>query len=215
MKQQVIETTAKTKEDAIEIALKELDADRSEVEIDIVSEGKAGILGLGSEPAKVRVTLLEAPNDLIKVTSEVLDSLLSRLEVSVVVNLVEADRSEVGGPVFDVQGEDSGLLIGRRGETLKSLQFLLKSIVGRRLQTRANLLLDVEGYQQRRYQTLTNMANRVAERVTSSGRSVPLEPMPPDERRIIHLALAEHPYVISESAGHGDGRQVVVRLADD
>ena len=99
MQQQVIETTAKTKEDAIEIALKELDADRSEVEIDIVSEGKAGILGLGSEPAKVRVTLLEAPNDLVKVTSEVLDSLLSRLEVSVVVNLVQADNSEVGGPV--------------------------------------------------------------------------------------------------------------------
>lgn len=215
MQQQVIETTAKTKEDAIEIALKELDADRSEVEIDIVSEGKPGILGLGSEPAKVRVTLLEAPNDLVKVTSEVLDSLLSRLEVSVVVNLVQADSSEVGGPVFDVQGEDSGLLIGRRGETLKSLQFLLKSIVGRRLQTRVNLLLDVEGYQQRRYQTLTNMANRVADRVTSSGRSVPLEPMPPDERRIIHLAVAEHPQVISESTGYGDGRQVTVRLADD
>ena len=210
MEPRVIETSAKTKEEAIEIALKELDVDRGEVEIDVVSAGKSGILGIGSEPARVRVTLLDAPNDVVKATSEVLDSLMSKLGVSVVVNLKQAESPDLGGPVFEIEGDDSGLLIGRRGETLRSLQFLLKVIVGRRLQARANLMLDVEGYQQRRYQTLENMANRVAQRVATTGQSIPLEPMPPDERRIVHLALAEHRQVTTESDGDGDFRKVVV-----
>ena len=210
MEPRVIETSAKTKEEAIEIALKELDVDRGEVEIDVVSAGKSGILGIGSEPARVRVTLVEAPNDVVRATSEVLDSLMSKLGVSVVVNLKQAERPDLGGPVFEIEGDDSGLLIGRRGETLRSLQFLLKVIVGRRLQARANLLLDVEGYQQRRYETLANMANRVAQRVATTGQSIPLEPMPPDERRIVHVALAEHQQVTTESTGDGDGRQVVI-----
>ncbi|MCH8205613.1 MAG: protein jag [Chloroflexi bacterium] len=215
MQPRVIETKAKTKEEAIEIALKELDAERGEVEIDVVSVGKSGILGIGSEPARVRVTLLDKPTDLVKTTSEVLDSLMSKLGVSVVVSLKQAERPDLGGPVFEIEGDDSGLLIGRRGETLRSLQFLVRVIVGRRLQARANLLIDVEGYQQRRYQTLTNMALNVAQRVAATGRSIPLEPMPPDERRIVHVALAEHAQVTTESTGEGDSRQVVVRPKDE
>ncbi len=215
MEPQVIEITAKTKEEAIEIALKELGVDRGEVEIDVVSAGKSGILGIGSEPARVRVTLLEVPTDIVKTTSEVLDSLVSKLGVSVVVNLKQAERPDLGGPVFELEGDDSGLLIGRRGETLRSLQFLVKVIVGRRLRKRANLLLDVEGYQQRRYEMLTNMAERVAQRVVGTGQSIPLEPMPPDERRIVHLAVAEHPQVASESSGDGDGRHVVMHPIKD
>ena len=215
MEPQVIETTAKTKEEAIEIALKELDADRGEVEIDVVSAGKSGILGIGSEPARVRVTLLDKPTDVVKATSEVLDSLMSKLGVSVVVTLKQAERPDFGGPVFDIEGDDSGLLIGRRGETLKSLQFLVRVIVGRRLQARANLLLDVEGYQERRYQTVTNIALDVAQRVAATGQSIPLEPMPPDERRIVHMALAEHAQVTTESMGDGDDRQVVVQPKEE
>ena len=210
MQPRMIETKAKTKEEAIEIALKELDVDRGEVEIDVVSVGKSGILGIGSEPTRVRVTLLDKPTDLVKATSEVLDSLVSKLGVSVVVSLKQAERPDLGGPVFEIEGDDSGLLIGRRGETLRSLQFLVKVIVGRRLQARANLMLDVEGYQQRRYETLTTLALKVAQRVATTGRSIPLEPMPPDERRIVHVALAEHAQVTSESTGEGDSRQVVI-----
>ena len=215
MQPRMIETKAKTKEEAIEIALKELDVDRGEVEIDVVSVGKSGILGIGSEPARVRVTLLDKPTDLVKATSEVLDSLVSKLGVSVVVSLKQAERPDLGGPVFEIEGDDSGLLIGRRGETLRSLQFLVKVIVGRRLQARANLMLDVEGYQQRRYETLTTLALKVAQRVTTTGRSIPLEPMPPDERRIVHVALAEHAQVTSESTGEGDSRQVVIRPKEE
>lgn len=206
-----IEMTARTPEEAIEIALKELGVDRGEVEIDVVSKGKSGILGIGGEPARVRVTLLEDPDDVIKIATEVIDFLLSKLGVSAIASLKQANREDLGGPVFEIVGEDSGLLIGRRGETLRALQFLTKFLVGRRLEGRANLMIDVEGYQERRYAALTNLAQRVAQRVTSSGRAITLEPMPPNERRAVHMALADHPGVVTESTGVGDGRQVVVR----
>ena len=210
----MIETTGKTKEEAIEIALKELDVGREEVEIDVVSAGKAGILGIGSELARVRVALLEEPADVVRITTDVLSNLMSKLGVSVVTNLKQARNEDLGGPVFEIEGEDSGLLIGRRGETLRALQFLVKVLVGRRLEARANLMVDVEGYKERRYQSLTNLAQRVAQRVANSGHSITLEPMPPDERRIVHMALADHPNVTSESMGEGPGRQVVVRLGE-
>ena len=210
-----IETTAKTADEAIEIALKELDADRAEVEIDVVSRGKSGILGIGSEPARVRVALLDKTPDLVNVTREILDNLIPKLGVSVVANLKQAHREDLDGPVFEIEGDDSGLLIGRRGETLRALQFLVKFIAGRQLGARANLMLDVEGYQERRYRSVTNLAQQVAQRVVSTGRSITLEPMPPDERRMVHLALAAHPRVITESMGVGQARQVVVQPKDD
>ena len=206
-----IETTARSVEEAIEIALKELDAERDEVEIDVVSRGRSGILGLGGEPARVRVTRLESPPDLVTVSSEVIAAFVSKLGVDAVINLKQAHREELGGPVFEIEGDDSGLLIGRRGETLRALEFLVKSIVGRKLGYRAMLMLDVEGYQERRYQSVSNLAKRVAQRVAGSRRPINLEPMPPNERRIVHLALADHPDVTTESTGFGDNRQVVIQ----
>ena len=206
-----IETTARSPEEAIEIALKELDAERAEVEIDVVSRGKAGILGIGSELARVRVTLLEEPADLVTVTTDILNNLIAGMGVDVVLNLKQAYSEDLGGPIFEIEGDDSGLLIGRRGETLRALQFLVKFIVSRKLETRANLLVDVEGYQARRYDSLANLARRVAQRVASSGMAITLEPMPPNERRAVHMALADYPGVTTESTGMGDGRQVIVQ----
>ncbi len=206
-----IETTARTQEEAIELALKELDADRGQVEIDVVSRGKSGILGIGSEPAKVRVTLLDEDNDVVTVTTEILQSLISKMGVDAVVRLKQAHNEELDGPVFDIEGDDSGLLIGRRGETLRALQFLVRFIASRKLDQRTNLLVDVEGYQERRYQSLANLALRVAQRVESSRQAITLEPMPPNERRAVHMALSEHPNVTTESVGEGDSRQVVVQ----
>ena len=207
-----IETTAKTPEEAIEIALRELDAERAEVEIDVVSRGKTGFMGIGSEPARVRVSILEQTSDVVSVTTEILENILSSLGVSAMVNLRQAQRDDLDGPFFEIEGDDSGLLIGRRGETLRALQFMVKFIAGRKLGERVNLMLDVEGYQQRRNDSLANLAQRVAQRVASSGRAITLEPMPPNERRIIHITLSDHTRVTTESTGEGDGRQVVVRV---
>ena len=205
-----IEMTAKTVEEAIEIALKELDVDRVEVEIDVISRGKAGILGIGSELASVRVTKVDGTSDVLDSANEVIKNLVSHMDVDVVVNLKEADNEETGGPVFEIEGDDSGLLIGRKGETLRSLQFLTRFIVGRQTGERANISLDVEGYDERRKQSLANLASRVAQRVVKTGRSIELEPMSARERRLVHIALAENSEVYTESSGEGRDRKVVV-----
>lgn len=204
--------TAKTVEEAIELGLRELDVDRAEAEIDVISRGKSGILGIGSEPARVRVTRIDTPSDVVKTTSEVIDKIISLLGVDVVSTLAQVEREDLGGPVFEIEGDDAGLLIGRRGDTLKALQFLVKYLVSQKLDANVNILVDVEGYQDRRYQSLMSMARRVAQRVADSGRPITLEPMPPNERRIVHIALADHHRVTTESTGSGSSRQVVVQL---
>ena len=112
--------------------------------------------------------------------------------------------------MFDIEGDDSGLLIGRRGETLRALQFLVTFITARQLGERVSIFLDVAGYQKRRYEALNNLAQRVAQRVATTRRSITLEPMPPNERRVVHIALADDPLVSTMSTGVGNERQVVV-----
>ena len=116
-----------------------------------------------------------------------------------------------GGPVIDISGPDSGLLIGRRGQTLQSLQFIVQSIVRQRL-TREDvrLSLDVEQYRQRREDGLREMADRVASRVRETGRSIQLEPMTPADRRVIHIYLDEQEGVRTESVGFGEDRKVQI-----
>ena len=147
---------------------------------------------------------------MVTATTDILENLISKMGVSAVVNLKTAHQEDVGGPVFDVDGDDSGLLIGRRGETLRALQFLVGLLASRKLQDRVHLFIDVAGYQERRNQSLTNLAQRVAQRVASSGQPTTLEPMPPNERRVVHMALADHPGVVTNSTGDGEGRQVVI-----
>ena len=213
-----IQMTGKTVEEAIEIALRELDVDRDEVEIDVISRGKAGVFGIGSEPAKVKVSKVvlssskdaDSSSDVIRVARETIDELISLMDVDVMCNLRQAESEEVGGPLFEIEGDDSGLLIGRKGETLRSLQFMLRFLVSRKTGERANLSVDVEGYDDRRRQSLSNLANRVAQRVIKTGRSIELEPMNPRERRLVHITLSESGDVYTESSGTGEGRRVVI-----
>ncbi len=111
---------------------------------------------------------------------------------------------------LDIQGDELGVLIGRRGETLSNLQFLLRLMVNQRLKTWKNIVVDVEQYKQRRIEQLTQLANRMAEQVASSGRPVSLEPMPANERRVIHIALRENPAVYTESTGEGERRKITI-----
>ena len=120
------------------------------------------------------------------------------------------EEREGGSLVFEIEGSDAGLLIGRRGETLHSLQFLVRMIVGRQLGRKAYIILDVEDYRERRADMLQNLARRTAGRVASSGGASSLEPMSPAERRVVHMALADHPGVRTESEGKGDRRRVVI-----
>ena len=214
--------SAQTVEEAIELGLKELDADRDEAEVEILSKGKTGFLGIGSESARVRVTRISATrNDAGVPTTEEGDTtaagvataavgrILEAAGVNVTRTLRSANDPESGGPIIDLAGEDSGLLIGRRGQTLQALQFLVNLIVRKQFEG-VRVVLDVENYRQRRESQLKDMAEKVAERVAQTNRSITLEPMPPADRRIIHTSLTDHSGVSTESTGEGEGRKVTI-----
>ena len=112
--------------------------------------------------------------------------------------------------LLELHGRDLGALIGRRGETLNSLQYLLRLMVNQRIHAWRNIVVDVENYRLRRAEHLTQLALRSADQVASTGRPLSLEPMPPSERRIIHIALRDHPAVITESTGEGERRKIQI-----
>ena len=208
-----IEITAKTVEEAVEIALLELDAERGEGAVEVVSRGRTGLFGLRSERAQVRVTRLAESELPASQAIEIVGKLLSHMMVAALPTIRSA-ADEESWPSVDIQGEDSGLLIGRRGETLNALQFIVNLILSHQNQSRTRVLLDVEHYKDRRAISLQSLAMRVAERVVTSGRSITLEPMDPAERRVVHISLADHPRVMTESAGEGQGRRVTVMLRE-
>lgn len=202
--------TARTVEEAIELALKELDADRDEAEVEILSRGKSGFLGIGAELARVRVTKIAQGASAASIAVDALSNILQAANVNVSRTLRSANDPDVGGPIIDLSGEDSGLLIGRRGQTLQALQFLVNIIVRQRMGESVRVMLDVERYRERRESSLRDMATKVAARVVQTNRSVTLEPMPPADRRVVHTALADYPGVATESTGERDNRKVTV-----
>ena len=211
------EASGKSVEEAVESAIEEMGLSRGEVEVTVLQEPKGGFLGLGSQDAKVLVTPVSAkpaPDEVGQVAKEVLENLLGLLNTPGTIEITPPDpddqTSGISPVVLDVKGEDLGILIGRRGQTLASLQHIVRLIVARRLVARADLVIDVEEYKARHYEALRGMAVRMAQRVVSSGRSMALEPMPANERRVVHLALAEHSGVDTQSIGDRDERKVVI-----
>ena len=202
--------TGRTVEEAIELALKELDADRDEAEVEVLSRGKSGFLGIGAELARVRVTKITQGGSAAALANETVSRILEAAGVNVSRTLRAANDPDTGGPIIDLSGEDSGLLIGRRGQTLQSLQLLVNLIVRKRFGDEVRVVLDVERYWQRRENSLRDMAAKVASRVVQSSRSITLEPMSPADRRIVHTSLSDHPGVTTESAGVGDNRKVTI-----
>ena len=202
--------TARTVEEAIELALKELDVDRDEAEVEILSRGKAGFLGIGAELARVKVTKISEGRNAASVAVETVGRILQAAGVNVSRTLRSAHDPDAGGPVIDLEGEDSGLLIGRRGQTLAALQFLVNMIVRKELGEGVRVVLDVEHYRQRRESSLREMATKVASRVVQTSRSVTLEPMNAADRRIVHTTLTDYSGVATESSGMGEDRKVTI-----
>ena len=122
----------------------------------------------------------------------------------------ETDEGEQPVMVLNIVGEDLGVLIGRQNEVLSSLEFITRLMVNQQSHTRSSFIVDVNGYRAKRAESLRKLALRTAEQVIQSGRTMALEPMPPSERRIIHLALRDHPSVETQSVGEGDRRKVTV-----
>lgn len=219
-----LEVSAKTVEEAIQVALEQLGVSREEVEVTVVNEGKPGILGLGAEEAVVKVRPLvmtaKKESDAAEVAKDVLEKLLTLMGVagSIVSQdqaIAEEGEEAPASVVLNISGDDLGILIGRRGQTLFCLQYIVRLVVGHQTQTWSPILVDVEGYKQRRYQALQVFARNMAEQVKTRGTPFTLEPMSAYERRIVHLALADHPDVTTESTGQGEGRKVVILLKEE
>ena len=231
-----VEVSARTVDEAIDIALQELGLKRQQVQIEILTAGKQGLFGLRGEQARVRVTALEEgtarpmPVEELEGEGEVevkdirapevelaegcLNQLLAFMEIEAEVSLRPPETPGDGlgrvSAVLDINGSDLGLLIGRRGSTLAALQYMVNLIVSRQRQSWVLVSIDVERYRRRREESLLGLARRMADRVRQTGRAISLEPMPPAERRIIHLALADDPDVTTGSIGVGESRKVVI-----
>jgi spoIIIJ-associated protein len=266
-KQQSIQEKAATVEDAVNAGLAKLGLSRDQVDIEIIDEGRRGVLGIGGREAVVRLSARTAPvveqtpveppvekrpvkaevegkpesepeavdveepvqvvdveetqvvEEVLEegdaqesaVAVDVLESLLDKMNVEAVIEVSMSPEDDLTGrciPVLNISGEDLGLLIGARGETLDALQHISRLMVGHRIRSRANFVIDVEGYRERREQALARMAERMGKKAIERGTPVTLEPMPAYERRVIHMTLREDPRVRTESTGEGDRRRV-------
>lgn len=223
-----VETSAKTVDEAIEIALGKLDVSREEVEVDVLSEGKAGLMGLGAEEARVRARLISTEqvepgqeSEDIATARATLETLLSKL--GIVDTSIETQPgasvmpSEDAGDtvVLVIKGDDLGMLIGRRGQTLACIQYLLRLMVANQIKAFVPLIVDVNDYRQRRFKALLALAIHTAEEVKEKRMPCALEPMSAFERRIVHMTLTEHPDVTTQSIGVGEARKVVVILKEE
>jgi len=211
------EFSAKTVDEAIANALSSLNTALENVDIEIVSEGSKGLFGLGSKDAKVIVTIKAVENAKSSATSDVAAlakeftlELVSKMNLNCSVSCFEdADAVKV-----IVTGDDVGTIIGRRGETLDSIQYLINLHVnkGRHGDDYKRVILDTENYRAKREETLIRLANSMASKVVKYRKDMLLEPMNPYERRIIHASLQDHRYVTTRSVGEEPNRKIVVTL---
>ncbi|MBS4218197.1 protein jag [Bacillus sp. FJAT-49711] len=201
-----ITATGQTVAEAVESALAQLKTTRENADIQIVDEGKKGLLGLfGARPAVVKVTVKP---DAIETAKEFLQSVLSNMEIVSEIDIVKEDERNV---IFNITGEKMGLLIGKRGQTINSLQYLTQLAANRNSKHYITVILNPENYRERRKETLIQLAGRLASKAQHLKKSVSLEPMPNYERKIIHTALSENNKVQTVSEGEEPNRYVVIQ----
>lgn len=201
-----VEETGRTPEEAVAAGLRRLGISREYVLVETLSPGAKGFWGLGGQEARVRLHVTPEGEHLIRART-ILETLLARMKIEAQVRAAE----QHGEIRLDLSGGDAGLLIGKRGQTLEALQFLVGRVLERRVGGRTRVVLDVGGYRERRQRHLEQMALRLAQQVKATGEAIVLEPMAPAERRMIHLALQGDGEVLTESVGEGSGRRLVIK----
>ena len=198
-----IEMVGKTVDDAVNAALAELNAKKEDVDVEVLEEGSKGFLGMGSKDAKVRVSLKCTPqNKAVDFLSGLFDVWGLNVKIS----------TELDGDVLKVEleGDDMGVVIGKRGETLDALQHLTSLNVNTGDGDFVKVSLDTEGYREKRVKTLESLAAKRASKVAKTRHNVTLEPMNSYERRIIHASLQDNEFVTTYSVGQSPNRKVVI-----
>jgi spoIIIJ-associated protein len=201
-----IVVTGKTIEDAVRAGLAQWNVPQERVKIQVLEQPAKGLFGLiGSREAKVELELIPDP---IEEAERFLSDVFRTMQIEAAI-----DRKETAdGILLNISGKELGLLIGRRGQTLDSLQYLVNIVANRYSDAHVRIVLDAENFRERRRQTLEELSERLAKRVIRTRKEVVLEPMSPQERKVIHSQLQNHPNVKTYSKGEEPNRRVVIAL---
>lgn len=202
-----VQFSAKTVNDAITAACQKFTVTSDKLEYEVLEEGSTGFLGFNAKPAVIKARVKNNPEDTAR---EFLAEVFEAMKMIVTVN-INYDK-EQGAMDIDLSGDEMGVLIGKRGQTLDSLQYLVSLVVNKEAESYVRVKVDTENYRKRRKDTLENLAKNIAYKVKRTKRAVSLEPMNPYERRIIHSALQNDKYVTTHSEGEEPFRHVVVTL---
>ena len=202
-----VEFSAKTIDDAITEACQKLTVTSDKLEYEVIEEGSSGFLGIGAKPAVIKARIKNSVADKAK---EFLKEVFDAMNIVVVID-VKYDEENRNIDI-ELSGDEMGVLIGKRGQTLDSLQYLVSLVVNKDEDEYIRVKVDTEDYRKRRKETLENLAKNIAYKVKRTKRPVSLEPMNPYERRIIHSALQNDKYVTTHSEGEEPFRRVVVTL---
>ncbi|MBQ7832487.1 MAG: protein jag [Lachnospiraceae bacterium] len=205
-----MEFSAKTVEDAITNACQHFTVASDSLEYEVVEEGSSGFLGFNAKPAVIKARVLVKEVSVEDKAKEFLKDVLKSMNITATVEAVYSEEEKTLEVALN--GEDMGVLIGKRGQTLDSLQYLVSLVVNKGTSEYIRVKVDTENYRERRKLTLENLAKNIAFKVKRTKRSVSLEPMNPYERRIIHSALQNDKYVTTHSEGEEPFRKVVVSL---
>lgn len=206
----MITVSAKTVDEAVTKALIELETTSDKLEYEVVEKGSSGFLGIGAKPAVIRAKKKERIEDrAIDFLNQVFQSMNMEVSITAEYNPEEREMN------INMEGSDMGILIGKRGQTLDSLQYLVSLVVNKKKEEYIRVKLDTENYRERRKETLETLAKNIAYKVKRTKHSVSLEPMNPYERRIIHAALQNDKYVVTRSDGEEPFRHVIISLKRD
>lgn len=202
----LLESTGKTVEEAIALGLKELDKTRDQVDVKVLELPSKGFLGIiGSKLAKVKLTVIDRPEDNARAF---LEDLFRAMDLEV--NMTIEQKNDT--LLVNMEGPNMGVVIGRRGQTLDSVQYLLSLVVNKSSDKYIKVFVDTENYRQKREDTLIRLASKMASKARKIGKTIALEPMNPYERRIIHASLQNNPYIQTYSEGEEPFRKVVIAL---
>ncbi|KXZ40757.1 spoIIIJ-associated protein [Alkalithermobacter thermoalcaliphilus JW-YL-7 = DSM 7308] len=201
-----LQVMGKTVQEAVDKALLELNAKIEDVDVYVLEEPSKGFLGIiGAKPAKVRVVLKDTPSDIVK---KFLEDILKTMDINCQIS-IKQDQDILK---VDLKGNQAAVLIGRRGETLDSLQLLSNLALNKHKYDNMKVILDIENYRQKREQSLTRYAQKMAKQAVKLKKDIKLEPMNPYERRVVHSALQNDRFVTTTSEGEEPNRRVVISL---
>lgn len=200
-----LQIRGKTREEAIQKAIKELKVEEEKLDIQVIDEGSKGFLGIGAKDYVINVRKLIDKNDIIR---DFLQKIFASIKVNCDIQILQdEDTTRV-----NIIGEEASILIGRRGESLDSLQLLVNIVVTKELNSYEKIILDIENYREKREQSLISYAKKMARKVMMQRRSIKLEPMNPYERRVIHYALQEDTKINTFSEGEEPNRRIVISV---